>query len=435
MNRIRINPGDSIPIFLEEKEWRLIVNESPISNELIQKLRSAQSKKEGRTIHLTLDDMDELIEVAAQKMENDPDEYKRKVWINLFARLRSMLDTYTDGDNEIWDDEEVLWDDIQEELNQFPNLQITNFLPVEIRNRIDEIMSKKGVHNLEEFNAVLEEAQRGYNQAPQSDLGDLSPEQVYGLIYTPWDAPQCPMRINPNPPCDRIKSLVILQNARIFLHYLLEEGGKTKATSAKNLNRQFVGRLMERLIIPPKEIDIIRNVCKVINESDVMPLHMSRILLDMAGALRIRKNVFYITSQGKKWLKESDEALQSLYATLFITYFQKLNLSYLDRHTDNPDLQSTISYSFYQLSKLARTWRETPELAYQIVLPSVIENTPVNPYYDLLLEQIFRRILKPLAEFGLLEIQPNPEIEFQRAENTRIRKTSLFDSFLKFSWE
>ena len=108
MNRIRINPGDSIPIFLDEKEWRLIVNDAPVSEDLIQKIRVAQLKKEGRTIHLTFDDMDELIEIASEKMENDSDEYKRKIWMNLFARMRSMLDTYTDEEKEIWDEEENL---------------------------------------------------------------------------------------------------------------------------------------------------------------------------------------------------------------------------------------------------------------------------------------------------------------------------------------
>lgn len=424
MNRIRINPGDTVPLFLDEKEWKLIRNEAPISTVLANQLKEALIKKDGISVNLTLDDLDELIEIAAEESERSESMNKRRIWSSLFARLRTIFDTYSDGEDDFWEEGES-------ELSDVPHFHVAENLPAEIEKRIETLIKMKSVKTKEDLNALFEQVRMEYNQQPQEDMGGLTPEQVYNLVYTPWDDPQCLMQINSHLSFEEVQNSTLLKNARIFLQSLQEEGGKTKATSAKNLNRKFVEKMLPRLVLPDNYEEEIRKYCKVINELDVWPLHLTRILLELAGGVKRKKNDFSLTNSGKKWTEEKQAG--TLFRMLFTSHFLRLNLAYLDRLVDNSPLQTTIIYSFFQLSRQADSWQPVTELANRIVLPSTIENAPQdNPYYNLLVEQVYRRIFLPLVDLDLLELRTGEENQRPISESSEVRKTPLYDRFFQF---
>ncbi|MGC9326295.1 MAG: hypothetical protein ACP5I1_01545 [Candidatus Hinthialibacter sp.] len=423
MNRIRINPGDTVPLFFDPQEWRLIFFEAQISPILKKKLETADSKREGMYAPLTLDELDELAEIVFTESEQAVDELKRKTWISLFARMRTILDTYTDGEEELWDElEETLFDE-----QEFENVY---GYPPELEKRIQEVIQSGADKTFDEINADLENARLEYNLRPQEDLGGFSPEQLYHLLNADWNDSESLLCIDPNLSIDEVGHTIYFQNSQIFLNALLKMDGKTKATVSGNLNRKFVGLMFQKMMIDNEERRITEKYNKVLNEFDVMPVHITRIMLDLAGFIKLRQKWFSITQKGRKIVDPNRAG--ECFAQIFKVFFQNFNLSYLDGGGDNPTLQSTIAFSFFQLSKITQDWTPFESLMNRIVLPITIEESYRPNRMSLIRPQIYFRILAPLQKFGLLEIQENSDKNRFDFTQLSLRKTPLFDQFLHF---
>src|SRR6185437_6169844 len=59
-----------------------------------------------------------------------------------------------------------------------------------------------------------------------------------------------------------------------------------------------------------------------------------------------------------------------LHRVLFFTFHRVFNLAYLDRMEENPALQHTIAFSWYQLGRLAADWGSCEAIAKDAVLPA-----------------------------------------------------------------
>lgn len=100
---------------------------------------------------------------------------------------------------------------------------------------------------------------------------------------------------------------------------------------------------------PGQKEDTIR-FNKVLNEHDVRPLHIIRIICELARLVRRRKRKFLVTNKGQQLLGEQKAG--ELYTLLFRTFFRQFNLSYLDGLPECYGLQGTIAYSLYRLKKV-----------------------------------------------------------------------------------
>jgi len=204
-----------------------------------------------------------------------------------------------------------------------------------------------------------------------------------------------------------------------------------RATAAGNLNRKFVGAMLEQMSWPDGLVAHVKKWNKVINEDDVFPLHVLRVVLTVARCIRLTKGKFRITGVGKGLVKESNAG--DLYVLLFRTFFREFNLAYLDGSNENPGLQHTIAYSFYRLGKVAAAWCDPDELTDLILLDTVREQ-PEQPYLEKEPTwQMKNRIVRPLVWFGLLERRDLPRTELWRDE-FEIRKSPLFDRFVRFEF-
>jgi len=240
------------------------------------------------------------------------------------------------------------------------------------------------------------------------------------------------VRLNSDLDYEDVQHIPYYQNACMTINALIEENGKTKATGNGYLNRKFVERLFEKLVITEEERNRIRITCKVINERDAKSLHLTRVLLDLAGCLKLRGNYFSATQKGKKLVAE--KLAGAFYALLFKTHYNVLNLSYLDAWGENPALQSGVSFTLYQLSKRANEWILLSDILNQIVLPAAFDyaDRRLQPPEKALQLPVVLRIIEPLRNFGLLEIAENNEPWDRKYEMMRFRKTPLFDRFLQF---
>ena len=105
---------------------------------------------------------------------------------------------------------------------------------------------------------------------------------VRRLLIAEWEQPDCPMRLNANLQLADLAGSEFFANARLFLATLATENG-TAATATGNLNRAFVIRMFDRLVLSKSYRDFHLHICKVFNERKVWPLHLARVVSACAG--------------------------------------------------------------------------------------------------------------------------------------------------------
>lgn len=266
------------------------------------------------------------------------------------------------------------------------------------------------------------------NNRPDPEMGNLSPNQVSKLIHLHWNDPDFPVKFNKQLKLSDLEDAVFFTNTTTFLKTLLELKNQDTATAKRNLNRKFVKAVFDRLILDAEtKADILR-FNKVINEADVMPLNVVRIVCEEAKLIQCRKKKFLLTTKGKELL--SEERTGELYYLLFSSYFTKFNTGYVDRLPTLDCVQHTIGYSLCRLSQIADRFVYMEELFDEIFLPPVKDEIRKGYPAILKLEWLIQsRIVGPLRKFGLLECRYKGDREIEA-----VRKTELFDKFMKVEW-
>lgn len=250
--------------------------------------------------------------------------------------------------------------------------------------------------------------------------------QIERLIYADWKDPYAAIHVRADLSLADAERSILFRNARTLFNALDESGG-TKATEAGNLNRKFVAEMMEQLDLTPHTLEVIRAVNKVINEQTVWDLHLTRIIVELAGLIRRSGGNFQVV-QKRSHLME-DEHAGVLYSLLFRTFFREFNLSYLDGMADAPFIQQAVAVSLFMISRLMNRWEFVEDIAPALFLEQVQMQIPVSFYSDHTGIMAYSRILRPLLQFGLLEKR---EQEGSWRE-IQLRKTDLFDRVLQFN--
>lgn len=266
---------------------------------------------------------------------------------------------------------------------------------------------------------------------PLAELDGLTPAQFSRLINDDWHGGSLGVvkLTNGLSPAD-LEVAPILSRARTMLRAVAETG-KVKSTLRGNLPRWFVSEMVSRMALPPGYIESILRSKKVLNEKDVLPLHVVRVLLELSGCLYLKDGYFQTTRKGITL--SSERRTQDLYTLLFKTHFRELNLSYLDDMPDAPLLQNVMAYSLYSLSILANEWRHPEQLARKLSLQREVVGAPYTFWDEKVHQMLISRLLRPLIGFGLLEKQLLPSREtLDWLKPFEVRRSPLFSKFLSF---
>ena len=317
---------------------------------------------------------------------------------------------------------------VQDILGKLYNKLSTNPFTHEIAEEI----SNHNFGSIEDANQLLQKIMDKRNTAPNTAMGGLSPEQVYRLLYTPWDNNNFPLKLNKELTFSDIKDLTFFTNTTTFLKTLIELEKEPTATVRGNLNRKTVRILVDKLIFNEDGKQSILRYNKVINEEDVFPLHIIKIVCGYAGLIHKRKNRILVTKKHQHLLSENKAS--ELYHLLFNTYFTKLNIAYLDPLPEWGCIQETFAYSLYRIGKVACDYVNMEDLSDEILLPAVKTEVMASLSQYMRMEWILAsRIIRPLQSFGLLECSYGKTN--WRTEIVKVRKTGLFDKFIKFKWQ
>ena len=270
-----------------------------------------------------------------------------------------------------------------------------------------------------------------YDNQPDPKMGNLSPNQVYRLTNLPWNDPDYPIKFSKNLIYSDIKESVFFANTTTFLKTLIEMEKENTATAKGNLNRKTVKLLFDKLILEEDYKKFTLKYNKVINETDVFPLHIIRVVCESAGLMFKTKNRFLFSEEYHHLLAE--ERAGELYYLLFNSYFTKFDLGYLDRLPDLECIQTTLGYSLYRLSKVCKEYQKIEKLQKDIFLPSVLKEINKNPLLQRQSDWIvLSRIIRPLEGFGLVECRYKKKGKISSVD--QVRKTELFDRFVRIGW-
>ncbi len=254
---------------------------------------------------------------------------------------------------------------------------------------------------------------------------------IRGLLAADWESPTGPMRFSSDVTLPELAEAALFQNARVLLAALAAEQG-TPSTASGNLNRAFVGRLFDRISLAAENRESILHVCKVINEQDVWPLHLARVVAELARLVARRNRRFRITRAGRELLP--DEQAGPLYRRLFLTYFRQFNLEYDFQLRDVPLIQSSIAAILWRLDTVARDWTPVSGLASEILLPQVLQqlrDAMMPGAFDTEEWILGGYVLVPLHDLGLLERKASSDWRLIE-KNDKIRITPLWQKFIHF---
>jgi len=266
-----------------------------------------------------------------------------------------------------------------------------------------------------------------YNATPQPDLGGLSPNQAHLLLSDRWDGTG-PLRIAEDLALSdfaQAKALAVVNGQRVLAW--LAEHGPIALTPAGYLPRRVVAELIERLEWAPGFIAGVREYCRVINELDVHPLHVNRVVLGLARLLQRRKGRLGVTRSGREL---GDPARTGeLAARMFRTHFHVFDLRYGTRGFGGEEFQALLPLTLWRLSRLDTEWRSSEDLALAVTPPDV--GRRYGTEVPVALGAIMAgRIFHTLCDYGLLET----DLDAWSLDSERFRRTGLFGRFLSWRW-
>ena len=300
---------------------------------------------------------------------------------------------------------------------------------LDLGEKIQAFNNKLSYPTIEKTTEALEVLIGHLNNSPLKQFGSLSPSQISTLINGDWTPDTPGIQLNVALTTSEVISTPIIARGLVILKALGEKG--TKATPAGNLTRKFVASVMEQMEIPEDYLEYLFKYNKVINESDIPHVEITRIVLEFTGTIKLKKQKIQLTSMGRKLMTPGDEG--GLFIMLFVTYFREFNLGFNDRIMDIPEFQDNIAYSLYRMSILNDGWHEVAETSEQLILPSLAERIPHQPY-DFRSALVTRRLLVPLELFGLVELkrEVTPGVPLEYSQVVAFRKTGLLGRLLRF---
>lgn len=297
----------------------------------------------------------------------------------------------------------------------------------------EEILGDAQARNwesLDQLNAWLAQKAQAYNTAPQVRLSGLSPEQAALLFADDWEGGG-PLQLNEDVPLSDLGGARFLVNARVVLSMLDQEGAVKATASTKRFPRSFVAAAADRMVRGDELDELERTYKRVLNEIDYFPLHLQRVILRMAGLIKLRGGKFSITQLGRDFLEESRAG--ELYARLFRTHFRRFNLAYLDGYDQNVALQQTLAMSLYRLRQADRSWKDPAALAEKTLMEEALDQPPDHGGENQAYGQFETRVLRPLEAFGLVEKRAVEGARWFLPQHS-YRVNGLFRRFVRFEF-
>ncbi|WP_407523863.1 hypothetical protein [Methylobacterium oryzisoli] len=257
----------------------------------------------------------------------------------------------------------------------------------------------------------------------------LSPASVLGLLSQGREMPRA-ISVSSTLTATEVMGGPLLGATRLLIERAITNDGLT-LTAGGALSRADTRALFEALSWPGYDKAQVLAMNKVLNEADVWPVEVTRLLAQTIRFLRRRERRLLATKAARARLPA--EASASLFRLLFEAVFWRLNLASLDRISVEHWPQDHLGVVLWSLSVSAQDWSTAASMVPVCTISDdALDRVPA----DLIAWMFESRVLQPLTWLGLMEDrlvgeEGQPEWRKQR----QYRKTALFDRALTFDVE
>jgi hypothetical protein len=301
--------------------------------------------------------------------------------------------------------------------------------PGQLHHEIRQALEGHDFESVEEANAFLADYTFQHNRQPLEDFSGLSSELIHRFLYYPFDSADLikfPQTLAEEP------AAPILTLFRLLAEAIGEEG--LKPTAKGNLPRSFCREAA--LAFWGEEAYAEKTRYGNINkETDFSPLHVTRLVAEMAGLVRKYKGRFILSRECRSLLSKGGPA--AVYPRLLRTHAAEFNWGYRDGYPEIYFIQHSFLFSLYLLSRYGD--EERSSMFYEdLVLrafPLLVnegETFAMMSPEDMVRSSFTLRTLVNFAEFlGLATVEPVKSDSILVREY-RVKKTPLLDKAVQF---
>jgi len=266
---------------------------------------------------------------------------------------------------------------------------------------------------------------QGYNLTGIPEFQGYSPFEM-DLIINHAFGDHGPVQLNQLTEDEYLQ--IPLLNLFKYLANLIQAEGEMKLTARGYLPPRVVKDMYAQHFIPEDVIEA--GITKLTTEQDSQTIHLTRILLELAGIIKKRNNKLSLTKRGEKILKKDDDTLLRL---LLDTFCNKFNWAYFDAFGEDGIGQTGYGFSFILLDNYGRDKDKDINYAekYFDAFPALVDHSRVSKYrtaedhssfcYSL---RTFKRFLN---YFSLVTVERQRRID----ADTFIQITPLFTKLIK----
>jgi hypothetical protein len=295
---------------------------------------------------------------------------------------------------------------------------------------VREALAGRDFSTVDELNEALQGVMAKRNRTPTDDFHGLTPEQMHRVLHFPFESPDVVVF------ADSLES-VEGSPATLLVGAMVEAIGENglKPTATGNLPRQFCREARE-LLDEQAAFGENRIQGSINSETDFWPLHIVRVVAELAGLIRKYRGRLILSRDCRAMLARG--GIEAVYHAYFPTYVQEFNWGYWDRRPDVHFLQSSFLFSLFLLDRYGDEWLpgEFYEDQFLRAFPGVLDEAQGNPYQSA--EQQIRssyswRVLERFLAFtGLAEIK-RTRVPGQILREESYRKTPMLPAVLRFS--
>jgi len=264
-----------------------------------------------------------------------------------------------------------------------------------------------------------------FNHRGISAFQGYSPFEMDLIINDPFGE-NCPVQLNKLSEDDYLQIPLLMLFK--YLANLVETEGAMKLTARGYLAPRVIKDMYAQHFI--EDYSIEAGITKLTTEKDSNTIHLTRLLLELAGIIKKRNNKLSLTRAGEKTLRKDDDTLLRLLLSTFCT---KFNWAYFDGFGENRIGQMGFGFSFVLLDNFGREKNKDSYYAekYFDAYPALINHDRVSEYrtaeetsYLCYSIRTFERFLE---YFGLVTVTHERRFD----ADTFIQITPLFTKLVK----
>jgi hypothetical protein len=266
----------------------------------------------------------------------------------------------------------------------------------------------------------------------QVDFQGLSPDQVHELLQNPLDCPSVfTAKMDKPKAMDKLDASPILLALRALIGEL--QGRGIRLTPKGNLPLKIVNSLLEaggEALQPPH---IRSGLASIRSEEHVRPVHLTRLLAELAGFTRKEKGRLLLKRQAAKRAEKGDWL--GLYLDLLGVGFHQFNWGWMDHYPDLEGIQIVGPFGLWLLACQGDKWQPASTYQQQMLnaFPALLDNTEPLAYATAE-EQVYWALSSRMIElydlFGLLELSSDRS-NTRAPHEQRIKRTQLFEALFK----